>query len=150
MKHFKNEYKKYRTWYLETYNTKNGINELKNKNIPAVHGVYIIRSSQPLNRVKGKSDIIYIGQSGGGIKGGKQGLGPKGNSRGRLFNTRSSHEIHVRKKIEKLFLNSKFKLEYFIVKDKKRIMIIEENLLVAYFKDHFELPPANHQLPKFL
>ena len=127
-----------------------GIAKLKDKKIPAKHGVYLIRASQPLNRVNGKSDIIYIGQSGGGEKGGKQGIGPKGNSPGRLFNTRSSHEIQVRKKIEELFPNSKFKVEYYLTGDNQCPIMIEEKLITAYFNNHFELPPANHKMPKIL
>jgi hypothetical protein len=147
MENFNNEYKKYRKWLTVKYNTKNGINELKTKKIPAKHGVYIIRSSKPLNRVNGNSDIIYIGQSGGGIKAGKQGIGSKEDSQGRLFNTRNSHEIKVRKKIEELHPNSKFKVEYYLTKFNQDPKIIENGLLTAYFNDHFELPPANNHMP---
>jgi hypothetical protein len=148
MNNFNNEYNKYRKWHSVKYNTKNGINELKTTKIPAKNGVYIIRASQKLNRVNGKSDIIYIGQSGGGQRKGNQGIGSKDNSIGRLFNTRSTHELNVRKKIEELHPKSKFKVEYYLTKVNQDPKIIENGLLTAYFNDHFELPPANNHMPK--
>lgn len=61
--------------------------------IPCRPGVYVIRAPSPLNRVRGSSDVVYIGQSGGGTRGGKQGLGPGNGGPGRLFNTRGSDKV---------------------------------------------------------
>jgi hypothetical protein len=54
--------------------------------------------------------VVYIGQSGGAKRGGKQGIGPGNGGPGRLFNTRG-FEQHVRDKIEGLFSGSEFVLE---------------------------------------
>jgi len=67
-----------------------------------------------------------------------------------LFNTRNLHEIHIRNKIEALYPKSKFKVEYYITKNNQDPLVIETNLSAAYFKDHFELPPANNHMPKVL
>ncbi len=110
--------------------------------IPCQHGVYIIRAPAPLARVRGSSDVVYVGQSGGGKRGGKQGIGPGNGEPGRLFNTRGSDEV-VREKIESLFNGQRFSLECaFVEQDDPES--IEERLLRAYFEDHYELPPANH------
>ena len=142
------DYNKY-IWLKWTYNSDKGIIELKRSNIPGKHGVYIIKSSKDIDRAKGKSDIIYIGQSGGGKRGGKQGIGPGpgGNPVGRLFNTRGSDEW-VRNKIEAMLPNSSFILECYFTKATEDPEKIEDELLKAYAKEHFELPPANHQFFK--
>lgn len=140
------EYNKY-IWSRWTYNSNIGIIALRFSGIPGNHGVYIIKSSKDIDRVKGKSDIIYIGQSGGGEKGGKQGIGPGpgGNPVGRLFNTRGGAEDWVKKKIESMFPNSSFTLECYFTKSTQDPKKIECELLKAYAEEHFELPPANHQ-----
>jgi len=110
--------------------------------IPCRHGVYIVRAPAPLPRVRGSSDIVYIGQSGGGKRGGKQGIGPGNGGPGRLFNTRGADEV-VREKVEALFDGQEFMIECtFVEKDDPEL--IEARLLRAYFENHCELPPANH------
>jgi hypothetical protein len=37
MEYFNNEYNRYKKWHSVKYKTKNGINELKTKKIPAKH-----------------------------------------------------------------------------------------------------------------
>jgi hypothetical protein len=108
--------------------------------IPPRHGVYLIRAPQPIPRVRGHSDVVYIGQSGGGKRGGKQGIGPGNGGPGRLFNTRG-FEQHVRDKIEGLLSGSEFVLECTFDVDPGQF---EGDLLKAYFETHLELPPANH------
>jgi len=109
--------------------------------IPCRHGVYIIHAPAALPRVRGLSDIVYIGQSGGGKRGGKQGIGPGNSGPGRLFNTRGADEV-VREKVEALFDGQDFMLECtFVEKDDPELL--EARLLRAYFEDHCELPPAN-------
>ena len=143
---FKTEYEKY-DWKKWTYNSSIGLKELK-KGIPAIppkHGVYIISASKHLGRVNGKSKIIYIGQSGGGKKKGKQGIGPEPltSNTGRLFNTRGDE--WVRENIERMFPNEIFVLECFFTKDNEDPKEIESDLLKAYAEEYFELPPANNQ-----
>lgn len=110
--------------------------------IPPRYGVYLIRAPVSLPRVRGSSDVIYIGQSGGGARRGRQGIGPGNGGPGRLFNTRGPDEI-VREMIEALFHGQTFTVEcvFFDAEDPE---IVESELLVAYLDDHCELPPANH------
>jgi hypothetical protein len=110
--------------------------------IPCRHGVYIVRAPALLPRVRGSSEVVYIGQSGGGKRGGKQGIGPGNGGPGRLFNTRGADEV-VREKVEALFDGQEFILECTFV-EKEDPESIETRLLRAYFEDHCELPPANH------
>jgi hypothetical protein len=112
--------------------------------IPCLRGVYVIRAPQPMPRVKGCSNVVYIGQSGGGKRAGKQGIGPGNDRPGRLFNTRGSEEI-VRRKIEDLYSGSDFTIECSFVDDPGPL---EKDLLDAYFETHLELPPANGSRPK--
>lgn len=52
------------------------------------HGVYLFRAPIDIPRARGISDVLYIGQSGGGRRGGRQGIGPGNGGPGRVFNTR--------------------------------------------------------------
>ena len=108
--------------------------------VPNRHGVYLIRAPSPLPRVRDYSDVVYIGQSGGEKRKGKQGI------HDRLFNTRGPDEL-VRDKVEALFSQQEFHLECAFV-DGQDPEVIEDGLLLAYFEDHCELPPANHKHPK--
>ena len=98
---FLQEYSKHE-WLKWTY-TSGELKTLKKANnpIPAEHGVYLFRAPHPIPRVLGESDIVYIGQSGGGQRGGRQGIGSGKNNPGRLFNTRGPDEW-VREQIENL------------------------------------------------
>jgi hypothetical protein len=109
--------------------------------IPFLHGVYVIRAPEPIPRVRGSSDVIYIGQSGGGKRAGRQGIGPGNGGPGRLFNVRGFEQI-VRTRIETLvFPGLEFILKCAFVDHPGDL---EGRLLASYFEDHFELPPANH------
>lgn len=108
-----------------------------------MHGVYLFRAPHKIPRVRGASDVIYIGQSGGGLRGGKQGIGPGNSSPGRLFNTRGPDEW-VRQKIEELYPGESFIVECSFT-DEEDPSQIEKELLLAYLDAYFELPPANHQ-----
>lgn len=111
--------------------------------IPASYGVYLIRAPEPLQRVRGSSTVIYIGQSGGGARRGVQGIGPTKGSPGRLFNTRGADEP-VRQSIEQLFPGREFMLECAFLHPGDDPAEMESKLLGAYLADHCELPPANH------
>jgi len=115
--------------------------------IPCRHGVYMIRAPKPLPRVLGSSNVVYIGQAGGGVRAGKQGIGPGNGGPGRLFNTRGPDES-VRERIEAMFAGQEFSLECAFV-DREDPEVIEERLLRAYLDDHCELPPANHSKRRF-
>lgn len=110
------------------------------KNIPNGRGVYIIKGKGLVGRVKGKSDIIYIGQ---------------GRLKDRLyailgyFYGKSDEKIwpHTAKKeIFRLLIEEKKNLfvSYHITKTCKKL---EKELLHEYEKNHIELPPLNKVLP---
>jgi hypothetical protein len=113
--------------------------------IPPRHGVYLIRSPEAMQRVRGSSDLIYIGQSGGGARGGRQGIGPGNGGPGRLFNTRGTDKT-IREMIERLFPGKTFRVECAFL-DAEDPQEVEAKLLGAYLEDHCELPPANHGSP---
>ena len=137
---FHEEYSKYK-WEKWEYNSNDKFISLKTltKNlIPHNHGVYIIRASVKLSRVKGKSDLVYIGQSGGKPRGGIQGIG------GRIFNRRGQ-EMWILSHIERMYPNSIFFIECYFSNKKEDPKQIEDNLLRAYLHTHYELPPGNNQ-----
>lgn len=115
---------------------------LKSAGIPCRYGVYIIRGPSLIPRVRGSSNVIYVGQSGGGARRGRQGIGPGNGGPGRLFNTRGPDQL-VREKIEGLFRGQLFTIEC-TFDDNNDPKAFERELLDAYFADHYELPPANH------
>jgi len=110
--------------------------------IPPRYGIYLFRAPSTLARVRGSSDVIYIGQSGGGPRRGSQGIGPGNGGPGRLFNTRG-HDKRVREMIEAIFPDGIFLVQCVFFDDVDP-RTIEAQLLVAYLEDHCELPPANH------
>lgn len=112
--------------------------------IPPQHRIYIFRAPHLLNRVRGTSDVIYIGQSGGGKRGGAQGIGPGNGGPGRLLNTRGPDE-QVREMIENLYPAEEFVIECYFTTQNEDPEEIEKKLLLAYLKTHYELPPANHK-----
>lgn len=113
--------------------------------IPPRYGVYLVRAPVLLARVRGSSDLVYIGQSGGRARRGRQGIGPGNGGPGRLFNTRGPDEI-VREMIEELFPGQTFRVEcaFLDAEDAEDPEKVEAELLAAYLQDHCELPPANH------
>jgi len=113
--------------------------------IPSRYGVYLIRAPKALPRVRGSSNVVYIGQSGGGSRRGKQGIGPGKGGPGRLFNTRGPDE-RIRERIEDLlFRGTTFSVEcVFLDTETDDPKDVEDELLSAYREDHCELPPANH------
>jgi hypothetical protein len=141
---FMEQYQKF-TWEKWPY-LAGGFQALKKTSppIPAKRGVYLIRNSKPICRVRGSSDIMYIGQSGGGLRAGLQGIGPGNGGPGRLFNTRGPDEW-VRKEIEKFYPSETCCVECYFTSPAEDPRKIEESLLRAYLKTHLELPPANHQ-----
>lgn len=146
--YFNKEFSRYkwRTWPYKPGH----FEDLKNdcEPIPPEHGVYIIKSSKNIPRVRRKSAVIYIGQSGGGKRGGKQGIGKGNNRPGRLFNTRGLDKC-VREKIESMSANKEdFSVICHFTNKGEDPKDIENKLLTAYLKTYYELPPGNHQAPK--
>lgn len=126
-------------WKIFKYYSSQGMISLKGK-IPNMSGVYIVRCTTLLNRVKGESNIIYIGQAGGGFRKGIQGIG------NRLFNSGSASKNWEIKAIEKMLQNEEFSIECYFTDENENAAEIEKMLLRNYRDTHLELPPANAQL----
>jgi len=101
-------------------------------------GVYVIRAHKPIVRIKGESDIIYIGQ--GTIQSRIQVL-----LRSFLpMNFREYYAKHTaREGFERVMKETDIKLELScaIAKDPREK---ERRLLMAYCNDHIEPPPLNN------
>jgi hypothetical protein len=108
--------------------------------LPRKKGVYVIRADRPISRIKGKSDIIYIGQ--GKIQSRIQHL-----LRSYLpINFRDYFSKHTaRKGFEKILKETELKLEFsYITVDSEKAKEIERRLLVLYCEEHIEPPPLNN------
>jgi len=99
-------------------------------------GIYLIRSRKGIPRLKGVSDIIYVG---------------KGVLRNRIFkaiaNDKGQKKCPYYSKMLSLFLlelNLDLSFSYSVTEDAKRL---EGLILKEYENDHYELPPLNHVRP---
>ncbi|MEM0149194.1 MAG: hypothetical protein QW346_02935 [Candidatus Micrarchaeaceae archaeon] len=93
------------------------------------NGVYCMRLQEAICRVKGKSDIAYIGSATNGFKTRFRGY----------MNPGPTQKTNIRVKE----FSRKYKLEVsFLVTDKPKFY--ESLLLEEYLADHDELPPLNH------
>jgi hypothetical protein len=116
------------------------IEENMEENIHNKKGVYVIKGKIPIGRIKGKSDIIYIGQ---------------GSLKGRLyailgyFYGKSNERTwpHTAKKEIFRLLSEEKKNLFISYRTTKSCKKLEKRLLHKYEKDHIELPPLNKALP---
>jgi hypothetical protein len=105
--------------------------------IPKQPGVYRIVTSEPFGRLRGQSDIIYIGCSCKGI----QGLWLE---IGNLLNPQRQH-FYTLEPMRK----SGLQLEYeYVTTSPNEAEDIEYHLLDRYEQEHLELPPANRAKPR--
>jgi len=106
--------------------------------LPRVKGVYVIRAHKTIKRIKGESDIVYVGQ--GTIQSRIQVL-----LRSFLpINFRNYQSKHTaRESFERIIneLDLKLEFSYIIAKNPKEI---ETQLLEAYCGEHIEPPPLNN------
>jgi len=107
--------------------------------LPKEKGVYVIRVGKPVPRIKGESDIIYIGQ--GVIQRRIQAL-----LRSYLplpfrdyMNKHTARELFERVTIE---LNLQPEFSYVLLGQKSKEL--ESRLLCDYCLSHIELPPLNN------
>ena len=105
--------------------------------IPKQSGVYRILTREPFGRLRGQSDIIYIGCSSKGI----QGLWLE---IGNLLNPHRQH-FYTLEPMRKPGLQ----LDYeYAATPAKEAEDIEYHLLDRYEQEHLELPPANRAKPR--
>lgn len=110
-------------------------NDLTVKRAPATKGVYVLRlkGGRDFGRLKGRSDIVYIGKTEAGIRGRlRQYLnpGPTQITNQRVNQLMKRHDLEV------------------AWKEDQNPNTTEHNLLLQYVKDHDELPPLNRQYPE--
>lgn len=103
------------------------------KDAPVQHGIYIFRSAQskPFGRLRGQSDILYIGSTKG-----SRGL------RGRLQQYFSpGHRQFTNIRIHAMAKKYAMEIAWCPYAEAGNL---ELQLLRRYFEDHDELPPLNH------
>ena len=108
--------------------------------LPKNKGTYVIRADKSISRIKGQSDIIYIGQ--GKIQSRIQQL-----LRSYLpINFRNYSNKHTaREAFERILNETELELEFsYVVVDTEEVKEIESRLLKLYCKDHIEPPPCNN------
>ncbi|MCK5580755.1 MAG: GIY-YIG nuclease family protein [Candidatus Omnitrophica bacterium] len=97
--------------------------------IPTVPGTYVLIFPKCFGRLKGKSNILYIGKSSKSL-------------RQRLkFYFKPGPTQHTSKRINKFLKENKEIKISFITNNNPRVL--EKKLLQNYFKDHDEYPPLN-------
>jgi hypothetical protein len=103
------------------------------KNAPVQHGIYIFRIAQSkrFGRLRGESDILYIGSTKGG-----RGL------RGRLQQYFSpGHRQLTNIRIHAMAKKHDMEIAWYPCEEAGNL---ELQLFRRYFEDHDELPPLNH------
>ena len=119
------------------WSTKRPLNKSDLFGIPKQPGVYRIVTSEPFGRLRGQSNIIYIGCSSAG----EQGLWLE---IGNLLNPHRQHFYTL-----KTIRESELQLEYeYINTLAEEASEIEYHLLERYEREHLEMPPANRAKPK--
>ena len=105
--------------------------------VPKECGGYKIRSKKMVNRVKGTSDIVYIGI----------------NKKQRIDGLHGRIKRHIKghSSASKYLnnLNKELGLQFAYIKIESRNARLnwEREQLIAYLEKHLELPPANSSLP---
>ena len=114
------------------------LGEISLENVPAQPGVYVIRvAGRKISRLRGKSDIMYIGSSTG-----------KGGLKIRLgFYLRPGIRQYTSQRINRMAKKYRMEISWCLY-DKARIL--EHQLLERYEAQHDELPPLNRAKPMTL
>lgn len=121
-------------WTNFTLKNKEGILERSTLDI----GVYIIRTDKSFGRLKGSSDILYIGKT-----------NTKGGFKTRMkqyFNPGPSQLTNIR--INNFLNNNHVFMEILFLKDNDPESL-ERDLLKKYMEEHLELPPFNRNSTRF-
>lgn len=109
--------------------------------LPKEYGVYIIRSKREIARLKGISDILYVGE---GLLNGRL---------GKVFNFKLDYRSWPYEsgeicRIEKE-LQIPMEFSYLIISDKDACQTNETKILDEYERQHIELPPVNHSRGRY-
>lgn len=123
----------FKTWYNFDLLIQNDLLE----NLPNRMGVYVIIVNRLFGRLRGSSDIFYIGSA-------TNQYGIRFRIR-QYFHPGQTQRTNLRIR-ENLMSNEWFKLSYVIKKNKSSAKNFEKQLLKAYKMQHGELPPLNQKL----
>lgn len=108
----------------------------KSKSIPKKPGVYVFRLNRRFGRLKGESDILYVGHTENlehrFIDNYYRGKGGKTTKRIHFYLVNKGYTDHV-------------DVSWKLTNDKQTAKAIEEELRRKYELDHDELPPWNRQ-----
>lgn len=108
--------------------------------LPKNKGIYVVRADKPISRIKGQSDIIYIGR--GRIQSRIQQL-----LRSYLpINFRNYLSKHTaREAFDRVLNETELELEFsYVIVHTEEVKETESRLLKLYCKDHIEPPPGNN------
>lgn len=114
--------------------------------VPDQHGIYILRANKPIPRIRGESDILYVGIT----------ITNQFGLRKRLYDhARSSNEYNRHLSSASRFIapdllgsiGISIEYSYCLEGDLEARKQAEANLLNAYRQRHIELPPGNSNLP---
>ena len=108
------------------------LNKTTQKTAPLYPGIYIMRLGKHFGRLRGTSDILYIGSTTSSIR---QRLGG-------YFNPGPTQRTNIR--INKMLQRYTIQVAWHETENPKKL---ETKLLEKYFKEHDEQPPFNYQGP---
>ena len=108
------------------------LNKTTQKTAPLYPGIYIMRLGKHFGRLRGTSDILYIGSTTSSIR---QRLGG-------YFNPGPTQRTNIR--INKMLQKYTIQVAWYETENPKKL---ETKLLEQYFEEHDEQPPFNYQGP---
>jgi len=109
--------------------------------LPHKPGTYVLRLNRHFERLKGKSDILYIGCT---EKGGTLNSRIGGFLRGTGGDDRTAKRIR-RNLVERGYLNH-VEVSWVTTDSREKARTLEKHLLRQYEEDHEELPPWNRSM----
>ncbi len=106
--------------------------------IPDQPGVYEIRTNYEFGRLKGKTNLVYVGRT------------DRGNSLKERLKGRIDKRKDILTKAEWFLLDNGHPLEFrfTVTKSKDEAKLMEAERLAEYDQQWWELPPGNSNLPK--
>ena len=104
--------------------------------VPEEPGVYAIRRPHRFGRYEGESDIVYIGSAEGSLR-----------RRFRSYFRPGSSQATSQRINTEMRGKSDLQLGFFALDPAEDVRTKERELLVAYKRDHRELPPLNRAMP---
>lgn len=104
------------------------------RKVPSQFGVYVVRATKEIKRIRGESDIVYIGSACN-----------QNHLRGRIsqYFSPGPTQITNRRMLTLIGESTEFEIGWLAVAIKSRAVGLEQEFLERYFTDHGERPPQN-------